>query len=126
MLELQRIRENKEEVIERLAVKNFDATDLVEEIIHLDQQRRTNQKTLDDTLARAKQLAKEIGRYFKSGEKEKAETIRKESLTLKEQAKVLSENADSIVAMLNAKLVELPNIPHSSVPRGKKIGRAHV
>ncbi len=119
MLELQRIRENKEEVVERLAVKNFDATALVEEIIDLDQQRRTNQKTLDDTLARAKQLAKEIGRYFKSGEKEKAETVREESLALKEQVKVLSEQADSIVVALNAKLVELPNVPHPSVPRGK-------
>lgn len=119
MLELQRIRENKEAVIERLTVKNFDAASLVEEIIDLDRQRRTNQKTLDDTLARAKQLAKEIGRYFKSGEKEKAEVVRKESLALKEQSKVFSEQLDAFVKALGTKLVELPNLPHPSVPRGK-------
>ncbi len=119
MLELQRIRENKEEVIERLTVKNFDAASLVEEIIDLDRQRRAKQKMLDDTLARSKQLAKEIGSYFKSGEKEKAEAVRKESLALKEQSKVFSEQLDSFVEALSAKLVELPNLPHPSVPRGK-------
>ncbi len=119
MLELQRIRENKEEVVERLSVKNFDAAALVEEIIDLDLQRRTNQKQLDDTLARSKQLAKEIGRYFKSGEKEQAEAVRKESLSLKEQSKAFSVQLDKIVKTLNAKLVELPNVPHPSVPRGK-------
>ncbi len=119
MLELQRIRENKEEVVERLAVKNFDAAVLVEEIIDLDKQRRANQKTLDDTLALSKQLAKEIGQYFKSGKKEKAEAARKESLAMKEQSKALSDQLDKIVKLLNTKLVELPNIPHPSVPKGK-------
>ena len=119
MLELQRIRENKEEIIERLTVKNFDAATLVEEIIDLDRQRRAKQKMLDDTLARSKQLAKEIGRYFKSGEKEKAEVVRKESLALKEQSKVFSEQLDAFVEALGAKLVELPNLPHPSVLRGK-------
>ena len=118
MLELQRIRENKEEVIERLAVKNFDAATLVEEIITLDRQRRSNQKMLDDTLAQSKQLAKAIGRYFQSGEKEKAEATRQESLKLKEQAKTLSEELDKVAEMLQAKLVELPNLPHISVPKG--------
>lgn len=119
MLELQRIRENKEAVIERLTVKNFDAASLVEEIIDLDRQRRAKQKELDDTLARSKQLAKEIGRYFKSGENEKAEVVRKESLALKEQSKVFSEQLDAFVKALGTKLVELPNLPHPSVPRGK-------
>ncbi len=118
MLELQRIRENKAEVVERLAVKNFDAGKIVEEIVELDRQRRSKQKQLDDTLARSKQLAKEIGRYFKSGEKEKAESTRQESLKLKEQAKALSTALDTIAKTLNSKLVELPNLPHVSVPKG--------
>ncbi|UBM62911.1 serine--tRNA ligase [Candidatus Sulfidibacterium hydrothermale] len=118
MLELQRIRENKEEVIARLAVKNFDAKKIVEEIAELDQQRRSKQKQLDDTLARSKQLAKEIGRYFKNGEKEKAEATRQESLKLKEQAKTLSAELDTLAKNLNSKMVELPNLPHVSVPKG--------
>jgi len=118
MLELQRIRENKDEVIKRLAVKNFDAAGLVEEIVSLDQQRRATQKRLDDTLAQSKKLAKEIGRYFKTGEKEKAEKVRQESLSLKEQAKILSDNLDKITEEMYNKLVELPNLPHPSVPKG--------
>ncbi len=118
MLELQRIRENKEEVIERLAVKNFHASGIVDEIVSLDQQRRATQKQRDDILAQSKKLAREIGRYFTSGEKEKAEAVRRESLALKEQVKTLSDELDKISGTLHNKLVELPNLPHPSVPRG--------
>ncbi len=118
MLELQRIRENKEEVIERLAVKNFHASGIVDEIVSLDQQRRATQKLRDDILAQSKKLAREIGRYFTSGEKEKAEAVRRESLALKEQVKTLSDELDKISGTLHNKLVELPNLPHPSVPRG--------
>jgi len=119
MLELQKIRENKEYVIERLSVKNFDAKALVEAIIELDQNRRSIQKQLDDTLAKANQLAKAVGKYFKSGEKDKAEEARQESLQLKTLSKTLGEQLDEIVKTMNANLVELPNLPHPSVPRGK-------
>ncbi len=119
MLELQKIRENKEFVIERLAVKNFDAKDLVEEIIALDQDRRKIQKQLDDALMQSKQLSKSIGQFFKTGEKEKAEAARQESLTLKATIKTLGEQSDKIIEDLNKKLVELPNLPHPSVPKGK-------
>ena len=71
MLELQRIRENRDEVVERLAVKNFDAAALVDEIINLDRQRRAVQKKLDDTLALSKKRSKEIAQYFKTGERKK-------------------------------------------------------
>ncbi len=118
MLELQRIRENRDEVVERLAVKNFNAAALVDEIINLDRQRRTLQKKLDDTLALSKKRSKEIGQYFKTGEKEKAEAARQESLSLKEQAKAFTDQMAQIQDTLHNKLVELPNLPHPSVPRG--------
>ena len=79
MLQLQFIRDNKELVINRLNIKNFDASELVEEIINLDNARRSTQKKLDDNLAKSNQLAKEIGRLFKEGQRELAETVRKES-----------------------------------------------
>ncbi len=119
MLELQKIRENKEFVIERLAVKNFDAKDLVEEIIELDLNRRKIQKQLDDALMQSKQLSRSIGQFFKTGEKEKAEAARQESLMLKTTIKTLGEQSDNIIEDLNKKLVELPNLPHPSVPKGK-------
>lgn len=119
MLELQTIRENRAFVIERLAVKNFDATQVVDEIIALDQERRNLQKELDDTLAQSNKLAKEIGQYFKSGQKDKAQEAKKETTELKAKSKSLSEKLDQTVESLNRRLVELPNIPHESVPAGK-------
>ncbi len=119
MLELQRIRENKDYVIERLAVKNFDATSLVEKIVELDKNRRAKQKELDDLLAKSNQLAKEIGQYFKSGEREKAEATKKESIELKAKSKAMSEELDALVKELDKVLIELPNIPHESVAPGK-------
>lgn len=119
MLELNKIRENRDYVIERLAVKNFEATKYVDEIINLDNERRNRQKELDDVLARSNQLAKEIGQYFQSGERQKAETLKKETTVLKTQSKLLSELLESVVERLNNRLVELPNLPHVSVPSGK-------
>jgi len=118
MLSLQLIREKKEFVAGRLAVKNFDATTLLDEIIELDKNRRTTQRELDDMLAEANQLAKSIGQLYKSGEREKAEAAKSRSSELKHLTKELSAKLSEIEESLNKKLIELPNIPHESVPKG--------
>ena len=119
MLQLQFIRDNKELVINRLKIKNFDASGLVEEIINLDNDRRSTQKKLDDNLAKSNQLAKEIGKLFKEGQREQAETVRKESTELKAVTKDIDQALSNIKTDLNLKLIELPNIPHESVKAGK-------
>lgn len=119
MLQISFIRENKELVIERLAIKNFDASDLVTQVIELDEQRRHTQKKLDDTLARANQLAKEIGQLFKTGKREEAEKVKAESTNLKISSKETEIQLNEIEQSLNKKLLEIPNIPHQSVPKGK-------
>ena len=118
MLSLQLIREKKEFVADRLAVKNFDATTLLDEIIELDKNRRNTQRELDDMLAEANQLAKSIGQLYKSGEREKAEAAKSRSSELKQLTKELSAKLSEIEKSLNNKLIELPNIPHESVPKG--------
>jgi len=119
MLQLQKIRENRDQIIERLAVKNFKATALVDEIIELDNTRRNSQKELDDILALSNQLAKEIGNHYAKGEQGKAELAKQESLKLKAAAKAIEPLLMETVELLNAKLIELPNLPHASVPNGK-------
>jgi len=69
MLQLEFLRKNKELAIQQLAIKNFQAADLIEEVIDLDQSRKNTQKDLDDILARSNQLAKEIGALYKSGQR---------------------------------------------------------
>ncbi len=77
MLQLNFIRENMDLVIRRLKIKNFDASELVKDILELDNLRRATQKTLDDNLARSNRLAKQIGQLFKEGKREEAEQVRR-------------------------------------------------
>ncbi|MCX6232401.1 MAG: serine--tRNA ligase [Bacteroidetes bacterium] len=119
MLQLNYIRENTAEVIERLAVKNFKAADIIQEILLLDNQRRECQKKLDDSLAEANNLAREIGNLFKTGKQEEANTLKARTADLKVVSKELGDKLDEIENKLNQTLVQLPNLPHHSVPRGK-------
>jgi len=118
MLQVAYIREHKEEVIKRLAIKNFDAKDIIEELITLDEKRRNTQSENDAILADSNKLSKEIGMLYKSGNIEEANAKKAETAELKEKTKalhiVLSETQDA----LHNKLVQIPNIPHESVPAG--------
>ncbi len=119
MLQLNKIKEDPKKVIELLRIKNFDAEVLVHEIIELDQKRRETQKKMDDSLAEANKLAKEIGILFKSGKGDEAGALKEKSAELKKETQAMGVLLDETVAKLNEKLVLLPNLPHPSVPAGK-------
>lgn len=118
MLQVSYIRENREKVLERLAVKNFKQPELVDEIIALDEDRRKTQVQLDDVSAQANSIAKQIGDLMRQGDKQKAETLKAESPVLKEKAKDLTDRLAAIEEELQSKLILLPNLPHTSVPQG--------
>ena len=84
MLQVQYIRENKEEVISRLAVKNFDASEIIEKVIDLDNDRRRTQNELDSLLNEANTLAKQVGELYKQGKKSEADELKNKSGALKE------------------------------------------
>ena len=119
MLQVRYIRENKEEVLERLSVKNFNQPELVDEIIELDNQRKSTQSQADDLLAKGNAAAKQIGDLMRTGQKDTAEKLKSETSQSKEEVKKLQEDLATIEDKLYQKLVLLPNLPHSSVPRGK-------
>ena len=119
MLTLKLLRENPEFVISRLAVKNFDAAELVEKINLLDKNRRAFQAELDECLAQQKQKAAAIGSFMKEGKKEEAEEAKKEVAALKEKSKELEAKSDENNAELNSLIVLLPNLPCAQVPEGK-------
>ncbi|WON95239.1 serine--tRNA ligase [Sphingobacterium sp. Lzh-3] len=118
MLQLNYIRENRDTVIERLAVKHFKEIGLVDEIISLDEDRRKIQSESDALSAEANAAAKQIGDLMRQGKKEEAETVKSKSSGYKEQVKQLLEQLGTIEAELNEKIVQLPNLPHQSVPAG--------
>ena len=120
MLQVNYIKENKQEVIERLAIKNFTDTDIIDKIILLDNNRKEIQKKLDDNLAGSKSIAKEIGILFKTGETGEVNQLKQKTGDLKKLSNELSEQLDKISKDLKYLLLEVPNIPHPTVPKGKK------
>jgi len=118
MLQVSYIRENRENVLERLAVKNFKQPELIDEIIQLDEKRRQTQNQLDNTLAQSNSAAKQIGELMRNGKKEEAEAIKAKTGAWKEEAKQLGEQLNKAEEELQQKLVQLPNLPHNSVPKG--------
>ncbi|WP_433901212.1 serine--tRNA ligase [Sphingobacterium puteale] len=118
MLQLNYIRENRDTVIERLAVKHFKEIGLVDEIISLDEDRRKIQAESDALSAEANAAAKQIGDLMRQGKKEEAEAVKSQSSGYKEQVKQLLDKLGAIEIELNDKIVQLPNLPHQSVPAG--------
>jgi seryl-tRNA synthetase len=119
MLQVNFIRENKNEVIDRLSVKNFRDIEIIEKILELDDTRRKIQKQLDDILAESNKAAKAIGSLFKEGKAEEAESMKARSTELRNLSKELNEQLDKKGQEMNAMLVQVPNLPHPSVPKGK-------
>ncbi len=119
MLTLKLLRESPDFVIRRLAVKNFDARDIVNKIIVLDDHRKALQTRSDAMLAEQKKAAAAIGRLMKEGKTQEADAAKEEVAKLKARSSELLEMADDNNAKLNELLALLPNIPCDQVPEGK-------
>jgi len=119
MLQIQFIRDHTQEVIRRLAIKNFDGAVIITDILMADDHRKDVQKRLDDINAESNNLAREIGILFKSGKTAEANTLKEQTASLKIKAKELESEMDAARTMLDDLLVRVPNLPHSSVPAGK-------
>lgn len=119
MLQIQLLRENPQEVIDRLKIKNFDATELVAEIRQLDTDTRNLKKSLDDNLMEQNQGAKKIGQLFKEGKGVEANELKARMAELKEAEKAGRIQLQEQEELLQSKMVLLPNLPNSSVAPGK-------
>jgi len=119
MLQIAFIRENQEKVVKSLAKKNMDAKVLVEEIVQLDENRRSTQAKLENTLAESNKLSKDIGELMKNGEQSKAEILKQKTVQLREFGKEFSEKVDALANEITQKLYLLPNLPADIVPEGK-------
>ena len=118
MLQVPFIRENKNLVIAGLAKRNIDATEVIDQVISLDEDRRRIQTELDNTLAESNSISKEIGILYKSGETQKANLLKEKTGQLKETSKDLNDLLNNKVEALNQLLYKIPNVPNSMVPKG--------
>ena len=119
MLQLNVIREKKDFVLERLAIKNIDAASSLDKVLSLDADKRKKQTELEGLLAEQNNIAKQIGEMFRSGNKDRADELKAKSIQLKERSKILEEGVANAEVAINDILVTLPNMPHTSVPAGK-------
>lgn len=118
MLQVAFIRDHKEEVINRLAKRNIDATEMIEEVIVLDEERRMLQTKLDNTSAELNTISKEIGTLFKSGKAAEANALKEKTSQLKEDKNSFSEQLNVKTEALNDLLYKIPNAPNAIVPQG--------
>ncbi len=119
MLQVPFIRQNKELVLERLALKNFKETHLVDEVLALDDKRKKLTLEYDDTQAQVNSLSKEIGKLMAQGKKEDGEAMRAKVNELKEHLAPVNEALNATEKELLDTLVKLPNLPSQLVPAGK-------
>ena len=118
MLNISNLREQKNKIVALLKIKNFDALDLIDLVIKKDNSRKLNQQKSDDVLSKLNQIAKEIGFLYKQGDLDKANAFKKSSVELKEESKRLSAIQKETQEEIKEILLQIPNIPHESVPAG--------
>lgn len=118
MLQLAILRNNTELVKERLAIKNFKEINLVDEIIALDDERKKFTFQFDETKAKINSASKEIGMLMSKGQKEEAESKKKEVEGFKNDLGPTQKKLDEVEKQLNDLLVRLPNLPSEKVPKG--------
>ncbi|MBK7409444.1 MAG: serine--tRNA ligase [Saprospirales bacterium] len=121
MLELKRIREQKEQVLEGLRVRNYSEAGLkvIDDILDWDEKRRSLKTSLDNILAESNRISKEIGQLMQQGKREEAEAVKSQVGQLKETSKELETALSEAEQQIEELLLTVPNIPHAKVPRGK-------
>ncbi|RRQ49657.1 serine--tRNA ligase [Maribacter algicola] len=118
MLQLQVIREEKDNIIKALKKRNIDAESMLNGVLHLDEKRRATQTRLDSILAESNKLSKEIGMLYKSGKAQEANALKEKTSDLKDESKQLGEELTNTAEELQSLLYQIPNIPNKLVPAG--------
>ena len=119
MLHINKIRDNRDSYIEQLKIKNFDAFTLIDAVIFKDDERKVTQQKADELLSKGNQLAKQIGELYKTGKAVEANVLKEESSAIKESSKALQTKQSELEKEIQDILVQIPNIPYTTVPAGK-------
>jgi seryl-tRNA synthetase len=119
MLEIGLIRSNPDGIKKGLTKKHFKDLHLIDELLQVDEQRRRVQQQMEEIRNRENQIAKEIGELMKQGKKDEANEKKAMTPALKEESAKLTEQMTSLENEQTNILLQLPNMPHESVPVGK-------
>jgi seryl-tRNA synthetase len=118
MLQLNYLRENRDEAVRRLT-KKYAQVEFVDQIIALDADRRKTQNQVDSLKGEAGKLSRQYGEFRKTNNEAGLAQITAEKKNIDEQVESLSSQLDTLEEQLQALLVQLPNVPNDRVPEGK-------
>lgn len=118
MLQVSEIRENRDKYVKALAKRGLETASVLDEILTLDEERRSSQAKLDEVLAQSNTYSKEIGKLFQSGEMQKANELKEKTVELKESSKQLNDQMVNAAEKLQQLLYTIPNIPNDLVAAG--------
>jgi len=118
MLQVGFIKANKEKVIEGLKKRNLSDFANLDEVIQLDEKRKATQTELNTFQAESNQISKEIGMLYKQGKRDEAEGLKAKVADGKEKVKELEQEMSDLSEKIENILLQIPNVPHSSVPPG--------
>ncbi len=119
MIEIQRLKENRAEVLEGLKKRGINSEQDVDKILMFDQQWREAKTKLQETSANLNTISKEVGKLFSTGERDKAEGLKLQSIELKREEAVQKSRVEELQNELSSAIMSLPNIPRPEVPSGK-------
>ena len=119
MIDIQVLREDPERLREAIRVKGIGEPSMVDRLAALDVRRRETLTRLQDVQAQLNTTSRQIGEYMRSGRRADAEDLIEASTRLKAGTKELEETLNAIEKELDRGLLDLPNIPHPSVPLGR-------
>jgi len=119
MLELPFLRNNRDEIEQRLSKRNIDAKTLVARALEIDEQRRSTQAELDAKQAELNTLSKAIGDLMKAGQRNEAETAKGTTVEIKSAVQGLAERLAVLEREQQDHLCTIPNAPSQKVPHGR-------
>ena len=119
MLEIQRLRSDKEGVLNGLFKRNIDAANTINEILDIDSLWRSSKTELESIFAELNQLSRKVGLLLKEGHQEEASQLKIETISLKEKETNLKLKVEEMESKISALLYSLPNVPHEDVAQGK-------
>lgn len=119
MLQVNYLRQHTQLAKDKLAIKHFSNLDIVDQVIAIDDQRKRLQASFDDLQSKVNAASKEIGNHMAKGEKDQAEAIKQNVGAWKSALEPLKLEMVEVEQQLQNLIVQLPNLPHDLVPKGK-------
>lgn len=119
MLEIQRIRTEKEAIITGLQKRHFDAKPILEEVLSIDEQWRSKKTEMEQVAAQMNQISKEIGILFREGKQAEANSLKEQTTELKTSEANLRDEVATLEAQITQLMYQLPNVPNDLVKQGR-------